>query len=90
MHHLLYLAADPSAINPGILQEYAAITYSGIEVAIQAIQLFGPQRILIKRDFESAFRHIPLSPLDTPLLGFQWQKQFYAECFLPFGLRTAL
>jgi len=24
-----------------------------------------------------------------PLLGFHWQEKFYAECFLPFGLRTA-
>jgi len=36
-----------------------------------------------------AFRHIPVSPLDSPLLGFQWQSRYYTECFLPFGLRTA-
>jgi len=89
IHHLSYPAADPSAINHGIPEEYGAITYSGIEEAIRAIQLFGPGCILIKRDFEAACRHIPVSPLDTPLLGFQWQKQFYAERFLPFGLRTA-
>ena len=76
IHHLSYPAADPSAINHGIPEEYGAITYSGIEDAIRAIQLFGPGCILIKRDFEAAFRHIPVSPLDTPLLGFQWQKQF--------------
>ena len=89
IHHLSYPAGDPSAINNCIPEEYGAIAYSSIEDAIRAIQLFGTGCILIKRDFEAAFRHIPVSPLDSPLLGFQWQKRFYAERFLPFGLRTA-
>jgi len=38
---------------------------------------------------ESAFRHIPVSPLDTPLLDLYWQNKYYAEQYLPFGLRTA-
>jgi len=42
----------------------------------------------VKRDFESVFRHIPVSPFDSPLLGFQWQSRYYTEFFLPFGLRT--
>ena len=45
--------------------------------------------LLIKRDFEKAFRHIPISPLDSPLLGFHWQNKYYAELYLPFGLRKA-
>ena len=49
----------------------------------------GDNSRLIKRDFESAFHHIPVSPIDTPLLGFQWEGIFYAERFLLFGLRTA-
>jgi len=44
---------------------------------------------MVKWDFENAFRHIPVSPIDTPLLGFAWQGQYYAERFLPFGLRTS-
>jgi len=43
----------------------------------------------VKRDFENAFRHIPLSPEDSPLLGLEWQGRYYSEHFLPFGLRTA-
>ena len=71
IHHLSYLVGDPSAINQGIPEPYRAIAYCTIEEAIQAIQEFGNKCYLIKRDFESAFRHIPVSPLDTPLLGFQ-------------------
>ena len=45
--------------------------------------------MLIKRHFESAFRHIPVSPYDSPLLGFHWQNWYYAERYLPFGFWTA-
>jgi len=54
-----------------------------------AIQEFGDRCLLVKHDFKSAFRHIPVSPLDTPLLGFYWDGLYYEEQFLPFGLRTA-
>jgi len=78
-----------SGINAGIPEHYGAIQYSRIEDAIQAVQRFGRNGIIIKHDFESALRHIPVSPIDTPLLGFQLEDPFYAERFLPCGLRTA-
>ena len=43
----------------------------------------------MKRDFESAFQHIPVSQLDVPLLGFHWESTYYMEQFLPFVLCTA-
>jgi len=89
IHHLSYPPDSPQSINGGIPEEYGTITYSSIDDAIHAVQLLGPNCVLIKRDFESAFRHIPVSPLDSPLLGFYWGKRYYAELFLPFGLRTA-
>jgi len=89
IHHLSYPPGDLSRINAGIREHYATIQYSGIEYAIQAVQHFWRNSILIKPDFASAFRHIPVLPTDTPLLGFQWEEGFYAEHFLPFGLRTA-
>ena len=89
IHYPSYPPRDISGINAGIPEHYGAIKYSGIEDAIQAVHRFGDNSILIKRDFKSAFSHIPVSPIDTPLLGFQWEGIFYAECFLPFGLRTA-
>ena len=89
IHHLSYPASDSVSINGGIPDHYGTITYSGIGDAIKAIQAMGRDCLLVKRDFESAFRHIPVSPLDSPLLGFHWEGTFYAESFLPFGLRTA-
>ena len=89
IHHLSYPPPDPTSINGGIPEHFGAITYSTINDAIRAIQKYGKDCHLVKRDFESAFRHIPVSPLDIPLLGFYWNRNYYAERFLPFGLRTA-
>jgi len=88
-HHLSYPAIGSDSINAGIPEHYGTISYSGIHDAILAVQDMGRNCILVKRDFESAFRHIPVSPLDSALLGFKWQGIHYSECFLPFGLRTA-
>ena len=89
IHHLSYHAGDTSSFNDGIPPEYGAIKYTNIDDAIQAIQTLGQNCILVKRDLESAFRHNPVSPLDTPLIGFHWAGEYYAKRFLPFGLRTA-
>ena len=89
IHHLSYPPDDPMAINNGISEQFGSIRYSGIEDAVSAIQKLGKGCTLIKRDFQSAFRHIPVSPYDSPLLGFHWQNRCYAKRFLPFRLQTA-
>ena len=86
IHHLSYPPGDSSSINSCIPESYGTISYSTIQQAIEAIQKSGDNGHLVKRDFESAFRHIPVSPLDIPLLGFHWDKMYYEERFLPFGL----
>ena len=89
IHHLSYPPEEGASINCGIHEHYGTITYSNISEAVSGIQSLGKNSLLIKRDFKKAFRHIPISPLDTPLLGFHWQNKYYAEQFLSFGLRTA-
>ena len=89
IHHLSYPPEEGGSINYGIPQHYGTIAYSNISEAVPGIQSLGKNSLLKKRDFEKAFRHIPISPLDTPLLEFHWQNKYYAEQFLPFGLRTA-
>jgi len=89
IHHLFYPTNTTGSINWGIPEEFGTIAYSSVHDAIQAIQTMGVGSLLIKRDFESTFRHIPFSPVDSPLLGFHWQGKYEAEWFLAFGLRTA-
>jgi hypothetical protein len=96
IHHLSF--ADPNlssgsslSVNDNIPEEFAKLQYSTIEdvMTILSSPGYGPGSILVKRDLEDAFRHVPVSVLDWPLLGFQWEGTFYAEQFLPFGLRTS-
>jgi len=89
IHSLSFPADNPTFINGGIPEEYGTIKYSTISAATTAIRNYGKGCLLIKRDFERAFRHIPVSPVDSPLLGFKWVGTFSSERFLPFGLRTA-
>ena len=81
IHHLSYPATGIGSINGGIAEDYGTISYSGINAAIVAIQNIGTGSLLVKSDFESALRHIPVSPLESPLLGLQWQGRYYAEGF---------
>lgn len=89
IHHLSYPPLSVSSINSGIPEHYGTISYSTVTEAIEAIQGLGKDCILVKHDFEAAFQHIPVSPVDSPLLGFRWENTYYSELFLPFGLRTA-
>lgn len=91
IHHLSYPTdiQGSGSINGEIPEEFGRISYSSIADAIAAIQRYGKGCLLVKRDFASAFRHIPVSPLDCGLLGFHWKNKYYIERFLPFGLRTA-
>src|SRR5437667_7702857 len=44
---------------------------------------------MMKRDLKPAFRHVPIARCDYWLLLLEWQRKFYVDMFLPFGLRTA-
>ena len=87
IHHLSHPPGQ--SVNDGIPLEFGEITYSTVNDVIAIVQRLGQGTVMIKRDFADAFRQIPVSPLDTPLLGFSFEHHFYAERFQPFGLRTA-
>ena len=78
------------SVNDNIPQEYGRITYEPLQRAIEMVAKAGKGAIMIKRDLKSAFRHIPVSPEDYWCLIFEWQGKYYADMFLPFGLRTSL
>jgi len=88
LHLLSYPTLGSSSINISIAEEYGTISYSTIKDAFLAVQAWERNYILVKRDVESAFCHISISPLDSGLLGFKWQNTYFTDYFLPFGLRT--
>ena len=49
----------------------------------------GPGSFMAKTDLKLAFCLIPIHPDDWHLLGIYWQKQYYVDLYLPFGLRSA-
>ena len=49
----------------------------------------GQGALLAKVDIESAYRLIPVHPLDRPLLAVHWKGDVYVDPMLPFGLRSA-
>ena len=84
IHHLSHPTGD--SIYDGVPTTFGEINSSSVYDVIAIIEQLGPETIMIKRDFVDAFRQIPVSPEDTPLLGFSFRNKFYAERFLPFGL----
>jgi hypothetical protein len=87
IHHLSHPAG--LSINDHIPPEYGSLTYSTFNQALDLIRVAGLGSIMIKRDLANAIRHIPVSPEDHWLLGFQWGHHWYFDTFLPFGLRTS-
>lgn len=77
------------SINDAISQELASLSYITVdEVANQAVAL-GKGALMAKIDIKSAFRLIPVWPLDRQFLGMRWNDMIYVDGVLPFGLRTA-
>ena len=87
IHHL----SSPSgrSINDGIPKADFSLHYVTIDNAISAILAAGRGCYRSKVDIKSAFRICPVRPANWPLLGIHWQRKYYFECALPFGLRSS-
>ena len=81
IHHLSY--PEGNSVNDFIPHKFSSVHYATIQDAIDVIKKSTSTIYLGKVDIESAFRIIPVSPLDTPLLGFKWNGFFYMDAVLP-------
>ena len=87
IHHLSY--QEGSSVNDFIPKEMSSLQYATIQDAISFIQ-HSPQSVyMAKVEVESAFRIMPVSPADRPLLGFQWLGKFYMDAVLPMGCSSS-
>ena len=82
IHHLSF--PEGSSVNDFIPKEMSSVQYATIQDAISFIQR-SPQSVYMAIDVESAFRIMPVSPADRPLLGFQWLGKFYMDAVLSIG-----
>ena len=87
IYHLSYPEGD--SINDYIPKDPYALQYVRVDDAIRILKSLGPGSFMAKTDLKSAFRLIPVHPGDWHLLGIYWQKHYYVDFYLPFGLRSA-
>lgn len=86
IHHLSYPHGGDS-VNAAIVEEPLRLPTFGH--AARTVVQFGEGALLIKLDVSAAYKQVPVRREDWPLLGFLWEKQYYYERVLPFGLRSS-
>ena len=88
IHHLSWPRHGSSAsVNQMTRDEYCRL--GSFDDAANAVRRIGRYCYLIKLDVEAAYKQVPVRPEDWHLLGFVWQRKFYYERTLPFGLKSS-
>ena len=77
------------SINVGIPKNLCSLSYITVDTAINHVLTLGPGTLLAKVNIKNAFRLLPVHPADRHLLAMFWNKKFYIDTCLPFGLRSA-
>ena len=77
------------APNQLIADNWAAVQYASFDHALSLVAKIGPGARMGKQDVSDAFKILPVRPSDYPLLGFQFDNNFYYETVLPFGCRSS-
>ena len=79
-------APEGSSVNDGIPKEFCSVQYQNIDDAVALVKKFGRNCLLSKCDIQSAFRIIPISPVDFELQSFCIDNQYYYDKTLTQGL----
>jgi len=80
---------EGSSINDGVDPALCSIRYASMDDAVSIIQKLGRGTRLAKVDLKEAYRAVPVSPEDCPLLGMHWKESVYIDTALPIGLCSA-
>ncbi len=73
------------SINDYIDPAVCKVQYKSFDHAVQLVVSQGRGAYMARTDLKSAFRGVPVNPDDWPLLGIQFQGQYYVDICLPFG-----
>ena len=76
-------------VNDGISPDEFSLHYITVDKVIRLVSQFDRGALMAKFDVESAYRNVPIHPLDRYFLGMKWRHHFYVDLALPFGLRSA-
>ena len=77
------------SVNNGVDRQWCSVSYASVDDAVQCIMRLGRGALLAKFDIASAYRAIPVHPIDRLLLGVRWRGDLLVDGALPFGLRSA-
>ena len=84
IHDLSFPKGD--SVNSGIPREYCSVSYEDYDYFVSILLAHeGRGCYIAKADIESAFRIIPISPLDYHLLGCMVNGQYFYDRCLPMG-----
>ena len=78
-----------ASVNDGIAPSMCSLEYASLDQAVQMVASLGEGALMAKLDLHSAYRMVPVHPLDHWLLGLEWRGVTYCDLALPFGLRSA-
>ncbi|MCG8031789.1 MAG: hypothetical protein JAZ03_06400 [Candidatus Thiodiazotropha taylori] len=87
IHHLSYPSGE--SVNDYIDPQLCSVQYTSFDQAIHMVQDLGRGCLLGKSDVKSAFRLLPVSPIDFDQLGFKFDNKFYFDKSMPFGCSIA-
>ena len=88
IHHLSWpRTAANASVNASIFD--FDVKLDAFDKALKMIKELGQGCVMSKIDIESAYRCIPVRPLDWPLLGLEWKNQYYFDVVMQFGITSA-
>ena len=80
---------DGCSVNDSIDHHTCSLSYISVGDIAASILHYGRGALMAKTDIKQAYRQLPVHPQDRHLLGMRWQGSLFADCSLPFGLRSA-
>ena len=83
IHHLSYPPGN--SLNDFIDPSLCTVQYTSFDMAVHMVQDLGQSCLLGKSDLKSAFRNLPVSPVDFDQLGFKFEGKFYFDKPMLFG-----
>ncbi len=88
IHHLSH--PHGKSVNDYIPDKMGEIWYTRFQKVLQLIINAGRHFVIMKRDVKDAFRKVLVALQHRWLLGFRWERRYYKETCLSFGLAIAL
>ena len=89
VHHLSWpRTAAKTSVNASIFD--FEVKLDAFDKALHKVKEIGKGCYMSKIDIESAYRCIPVQPTDWPLLGLEWEGNYYFDIVMQFGLKLRL